>query len=196
MLKGKTEAEKAEAASVPQGATGARATPVLATVVPQKKLFYYDFLIFPSNESLRVATIYTAFSDRQHQICQRSTHAMGGITWHSHPNSHRNTAKRWHGCFCCRMQGTLNSEGLISLLSALRRAPLRSCPAQNQQAQPHLSFLFLTLPKAEHWEHHRTPSCQPQARAGYWGKSCWSSTHQLSWWTVLERWSATQTHCA
>lgn len=59
-----------------------------------KKLFYYDFLIFPSNESLRVTTIYTAFSDRQHQICQRSTHAMGGITWHSHPNSHRNTAKR------------------------------------------------------------------------------------------------------
>lgn len=88
------QAEKAEAASVPQSATGARATPVLATVVPQKKLFYYDFLIFLSNESLRVATIYTAFSDRQHQICQRSAHAMGGITWHSHPNSHRNTAKR------------------------------------------------------------------------------------------------------
>lgn len=189
MLKGKTEAEKAEAASVPQGATGARATPVLATVVPQKKLFYYDFLIFPSNESLRVATIYTAFSDRQHQICQRSAHAMGGITWHSHPNSHRNTAKRWNGCFCCRMQGTLNSEGLISLLSALRRAPLRSCPAQNQQAQPHLSFLFLTKSWAL-----RAPQDSQLPTPGM----CWllRQIMQLSWWTVLERWSATQTHCA
>lgn len=129
------------------------------------KLFYYDLLILPSNESLAVVTIYVAFSDRQHQFCQCSAHAMGGITWHSHPNSPRNTAKWNRGL----LTYTAHAEwrGLQSLLPALSQAPLHSllCPDPGRQAHPRL-FAFLSPTKS------RAPQAPQDSQLPTEGR-CW-----------------------
>lgn len=81
MLKRKIKKKKkVEKASSLQGVTGCLGYSNSCKHCATGKLFYYDLLILPSNESLAVVTIYVAFSDRQHQFCQCSAHAMGGIT--------------------------------------------------------------------------------------------------------------------
>lgn len=131
--------EKAEAASSPQGAMSAWPTPALATVMPQKNCS---------------TVIFLSFHQRSHWELQPSTWPFQTVNIRFASVVHIQWVELLGTAILIPTETQQRGEMDVFAVggkahwaqkgSALRWAPLCSLPCQNQQPQPHLSFLFLT----------------------------------------------------
>lgn len=176
--------EKAEAASSPEGAMGAWAIPALATVMPQKNCSTIIFLSFhqrshwelqPSTWPFQIVNI--RFASVVHM---RWVELLGTAILIPTETQQRGEMD----VFAAGGKAHWTQKGSSASSQPWDEHPYAPRLVKNQQAQPHLSFLFLTksqVLKASQDSQLPTPGI------------CWPSRQitQLSWWTVLERWSAT-----